>query len=241
MKNVLILEDDGTMLEAIGKIISEIEISTFVYKINTLTDAYQIAIEHDISLFIIDIIIDRSVRNDVSGLVFVENIRKIEKYAFVPVIFMTALTDPELHAYRQLHCYGYLGKPLVVEEAKKLIEEALKYSIPKNENSMLYTRKDGIIYAVKKSEIVYIKSHGGKIVIKTLKDELTVYYRNCRDMLKELDSDKYIQCNRSTIVNRDYIQNVDLINRVVKMKDDFGIVQLGKVMKKSFMDKMGYD
>ncbi|MCI8509519.1 MAG: response regulator transcription factor [Lachnospiraceae bacterium] len=241
MKNVLILEDDGAMLEAIGKIISEIEISTFVYKINTLTDAYQIAIEHDISLFIIDIIIDRSVRNDVSGLVFVENIRKIEKYAFVPVIFMTALTDPELHAYRQLHCYGYLGKPLVVEEAKKLIEEALKYSIPKNENSMLYTRKDGIIYAVKKSEIVYIKSHGGKIVIKTLKDELTVYYRNCRDMLKELDSDKYIQCNRSTIVNRDYIQNVDLINRVVKMKDDFGIVQLGKVMKKSFMDKMGYD
>ncbi len=241
MKNVLILEDDGAMLEAIGKIISEIEISTFVYKINTLTDAYQIAIEHDISLFIIDIIIDRSVRNDVSGLVFVENIRKIEKYAFVPVIFMTALTDPELHAYRQLHCYGYLGKPLVVEEAKKLIEEALKYSIPKNENSMLYTRKDGIIYAVKKSEIVYIKSHGGKIVIKTLKDELTVYYRNCRDMLKELDSDKYIQCNRSTIVNRDYIQNVDLINRVVKMKDDFGIVQLGKVMKKSFMDKMDYD
>lgn len=74
-----------------------------------------------------------------------------------------------------------------------------------------------------------------------MKDELTVYYRNCRDMLKELDSDKYIQCNRSTIVNRDYIQNVDLINRVVKMKDDFGIVQLGKVMKKSFMDKMGYD
>lgn len=241
MKNVLILEDGGAMLETVGKIISEIETRTFVYKLTTITEAYQIALEHDISLFIIDIIIDRSVRNDVSGLVFVENIRKIEKYAFVPVIFMTALTDPEMHAYRQLHCYGYLGKPLVIEEAKKLIEEALKYSLPKNENGMLYVRKDGIIYSVQKNEIVYIKSHGGKVVIKTLRDELTVYYRNCRDMLKELDSSKYIQCNRSTIVNKDYIQNVDLINRIIKMKDDFGIVPLGKVMKKSFMDKMGYD
>lgn len=241
MKNVLILEDDSTMADAIGKIINEIEINTLIYKIDTLTEAYQTAIEHDISLFIVDIIIDHSIRNDVSGLTFVENIRKIEKYTFVPVIFMTSLADPELHAYRQLHCYGYLEKPLVVEEAKSLIRKALKYSLPEETDKKLYFRNSGIVYAVNKKDIVYIRSHSGKIIIKTLKDELAVYYRNCRDMLKELDSDKYVQCNRSTIVNRDYIQNIDMVNRIVKMADDFGTVEIGKTMKKHFMDKIGYD
>lgn len=79
MKNVLVLEDDHATLEAIEKLIHEIEENVLVYKIATLPEAYQTAVEHDINLFIVDIMIDNSVRNDVSGLVFVEKIRKIEK------------------------------------------------------------------------------------------------------------------------------------------------------------------
>lgn len=241
MKNVLVLEDDHATLEAIEKLIHEIEENVLVYKIATLPEAYQTAVEHDINLFIVDIMIDNSVRNDVSGLVFVEKIRKIEKYAFIPVIFITALVDPELHAYRTLHCYGYLQKPLLIKETKQLISQALKYQMPQNEEGTVYFRKDGIIYAVDKKDIVYIKSHGGKVTITTVRDELAIYYRNCKDILKELDSDNFIQCNRGTIVNRAFIDSIDLVNRIITLKNNYGILEISTKMKKNFMEKMNDD
>ncbi len=241
MKKVLVLEDDHATLEVIEKLIHEIDKNVIVYKIMTLPEAYQIAVEHDITLFIVDIMIDNSVRNDVSGLVFVEKIRKIEKYAFVPVIFITALVDPELHAYRKLHCYGYLEKPLLVKETKQLINQALKFQVPQKEEGTVYFRKDGIIYAVDKKDIVYIKSHGGKVTVTTVRDELVIYYRNCKEVLEELDSDRFIQCNRGNIVNIDFIANIDPVNRVIQLKDNFGIIEISTMMKKSVMEKIKND
>lgn len=241
MKNVLILEDNIIMLEMVEKIINEIDTGIIVFKTGILSEAYQLAVEHDISLFIIDIMLDHSVRNDVSGLIFVEKIRTIERYAFTPVIFVTSLVDPELHAYRQLHCYGYLEKPLLVEESKQLIRQALKFQQSSKEEGAIYFRKDGIIYAVRKNDIVYIKSCGGKVTIKTVKDEHIIYYRNCKDMLKKLDSDKFIQSNRGTIINKAYIYNVDPVNRIVHLIDNYGTIEIGTLLKKSFMEKIKND
>lgn len=157
------------------------------------------------------------------------------------MIFITALVDPELHAYRTLHCYGYLQKPLLMKETKQLISQALKYQMPQNEEGTVYFRKDGIIYAVDKKDIVYIKSHGGKVTITTVRDELVIYYRNCKDILKELDSDNFIQCNRGSIVNIDFIANIDPVNRVIQLKDNFGIIEISTMMKKSVMEKIKND
>lgn len=238
MKKVLVLEDDHATLEAIEKLIHEMDENVLVYKITTLSEAYQTAVEHDITLFIVDIMLDNSIRNDVSGLVFVEKIREIEKYAFVPVIFITALVDPELHAYRKLHCYGYIEKPLLVKETKQLINQALKFQVPQKEEGTAYFRKDGIIYAVDKKDIIYTKSHGGKVTVMTGKDELVVYYRNCKEILKELDSDNFIQCNRGTIVNKAFINSIDFVNRIITLKNNYGILEISTKMKKGFMEKM---
>lgn len=238
MKKVLVLEDDHATLEAIEKLIHEMDENVLVCKITTLPEAYQTAVEHDITLFIVDIMLDNSIRNDVSGLVFVEKIREIEKYAFVPVIFITALVDPELHAYRKLHCYGYLEKPLLVKETKQLINQALKFQAPQKEEGTAYFRKDGIIYAVDKKDIIYTKSHGGRVTVMTGKDELVVYYRNCKEILKELDSDNFIQCNRGTIVNKAFINSIDFVNRIITLKNDYGILEISTKMKKNFMERM---
>lgn len=241
MKNVLILEDNKETLELVSKLIHEIDANIKIYKTSVLPDAYQAAIEHRIHLFIIDIMIDHSVRNDVSGLRFVEKIRSIKKYAFVPVIFITSLVDPEIHAYKKLHCYGYLEKPLLIKETRKLIEQALQFSEQKQEDGILFFRKDGVIYAVNKEEIVYITSHAGKVTVVTTKDELTLYYRNCKDMLNELDSDQFIQSGRGTIVNKAFIDNVDPVNRMIKLLDDYGTLEIGTMLKKKFMEKIKDD
>lgn len=238
MKSVLILDNDSAMRDALEKIIREINRDIIIYKTGTLAEAYQIAVEHNISLFLLDIIIDVSKREDVSGLTFIEKIRTLKQYEFVPVIFVTMLSDPELYAYSKLHCYGYLQKPLLFDETKQLIEQALKFEQTERLEGNVYFRKDGIIYAVDKKEIIYIKSHEGKVTIKTKREELVVYYRSCRDILLELDSDWFIQCNRGTIVNKTYIANIDVVNRVIHLIDDYGDIDISVRMKKKLLEQI---
>lgn len=241
MKSVLILDDDSEMQGELERIIQEINRDIIIYKTDTLAAAYQIAVEHNISLFLVDIIVDVSKRGDVSGLTFVEKIRALERYAFVPVIFITTLADPELYAYRKLHCYGYLQKPVLFEETRQLIKQALKFEQPTKEDGNLYFRRDGVIYAVDKKEIIYIKSHAGKVTIQTVRDEIVVYYRNCRDILSELDSDLFIQCSRGTIVNKTYIANIDVVNRVIHLTQDYGNMEISVRMKKQLLERLQED
>lgn len=132
-------------------------------------------------------------------------------------------------------------KALVDRGSKKIINQALKFQYPKEENGAVYFRKDGVIYALEKKDIVYIKSQGGKVTVKTVKDELVVYYRNCKEVLEELDSDRFIQCNRGSIVNIDFIANIDPVNRVIQLKDNLGIIEISTLMKKSVMEKIKND
>lgn len=241
MQSVLILGNDSAMWNTLEKIIREINRDIIIYRTGTLAEAYQIAMEHNISLFLSDIIIDVSKREDVSGLTFIENIRKLERYAFVPVIFVTTLSDPKMYAYSKLHCYGYLQKPVLSDEAKPLIEQALKFKQSVKEEGNIYFRRDGVIYAVDKKEIIYIKSHAGKVTIKTEREELVVYYRTCRDILLELDSDRFIQCNRGTIVNKTYIANLDVANRVLNLINNYGELEVSMRMKKKLLEQMQQD
>lgn len=238
MKSVLILEDNKEIADMVEKLLLEIDTNLCIYKESVLANGYQVAVEHNICLFIVDIMLDNSVRSDVSGLNFIEKIRTIEQYAFVPVVFMTSLVDPEIYAYRKLHCYGYLEKPLHIEETRQMLKQALKYQPAEKEEGTLYFRKDGVIFAVEKDEIVYVQSHIGIVTIKTIQDEVTVYYRTCKDILKALDSDRFLQSNRGTIINRDFIDHVDVVSRIVTLKENYGNIEIGTKYKKNFMERL---
>ena len=47
------------------------------------------------------------------------------------------------------------------------------------------------------------------------------------DYILYLDSDDFIQCIRSAVVNRCYIHNVDITNRVIQLKNRMGTVEIG--------------
>lgn len=241
MKNILILEDNYDSSAMLAKIVKEIDSNLQIYQVDSLSDAYQVSVEHDISLFIVDIILNNKIRNDVSGLKFVEKIRKIEKYMFVPIIFVTSLADPMIQAYKNLHCFSYLEKPIHVVEAKNIISQALRYTLPEKKKENMYFRDNGIIYSVCVDDIIYLESHAGSVTIHSKKEDIKVYYRTCKDMLKEIDSQKFIKANRSIIVNKEYISNVDFVNRIITLIDDFGTVNLSLKMKKEFMVQMKND
>ncbi len=235
-KNCLIIEDNYVQREFMKRLVQELSEEVLVYDVDNLQEAYQILLENTIDLFIIDIVLDRNKKNDISGVKLANVVRDIPYYAFTPIIFVTSLIDPKLFAYSNLHCFCYLEKPFSQEEARSVIRDAMEYSTPKKELSTFCLRKGGILFPIQVDDIVYIESFNRSILIYR-KDGKTdkMPYMTCRQILQEAGNSSLLQCNRSVIVNKNYIWSVDRVNRYIVLRDcgkqvDIGVTYLKKVM-----------
>ena len=231
MKKVLILEDNGLMLECLSGIVQEVGVKTEVFPFDNAKDACQCALKSTIDLFIIEIMLEDHKSGDTSGLSFVEDIRRIKRYGFTPVIIVTALYDQKLITYEELHCYSFIEKPFDKDRLKGLIEEALAFPGTDSGTKTVKFRKDGIILAVERARIVYVESINHILNIHTTNDVMRIPYKTIKDFLEEVDSNDFLQCSRSIVVNRRYVHNVDLVNRVIQFQEGMGRVDIGIMYK----------
>lgn len=111
MKTILILEDNAREMERLVKIVREQGTQNEVICAVNLEQAYHMAMEKSIDLFLLDIILDPRTSGDASGMKFADHIREVERYHFTPIIFITGLEDPSLYAYSDVQCYSYIEKP----------------------------------------------------------------------------------------------------------------------------------
>ncbi len=240
-KSVLIVEDSKPQLEMLRQLVLEVDPAAEVYMAEDIRTAYTILIENTIDTFLVDIILDTTRPGDTSGIRLVEKIRTIPKYMFVPVLFITSLEDTSHYAYTDLNCLGYLEKPFLPEGVKEILEKALHFSTERDRDATCCFRKDGILYPVKVRDILYMESSGHAICIHIKKKgSLTIPYRTCKQILKEADSDRLIQCSRSTIVNKDYIQNIDIPNKYITLEDVTDKISIGHTYKKKILAEFGY-
>lgn len=94
MKTILILEDNAREMERLVKIVREQGAQNEVICAVNLEQAYHMAMEKSIDLFLLDIILDPRTAGDASGMKFADHIREVERYHFTPIIFITGLEDP---------------------------------------------------------------------------------------------------------------------------------------------------
>lgn len=234
-KQILIIEDNEHSMKLICKIIGDIEDLTIFKAINS-EQAYKYTIENDIELFIVDLILEPSILGTVSGIKFIEKLRTIDRYKFTPVIVTTSLEDPKLHAYAYLHCYRYFEKPYDKNEFRWAVKEALEFKTAKQERRFYYYRKDGILYSVKIEEIIYIKNNSLNTYIhKQNKEVLKIPYKSCKSVMLELPGDKFFKCNKNTIINIDYISNIDPANRYITLVNGYGTLEIGMRLRKKFL------
>lgn len=188
-----------------------------------MKDTYQCAMEHEIDLFLIDIMLDMGCPGDSSGLKFVDNIRRVGHYGLTPVIFVTSLQDEKLYTYEKLHCYSFIEKPFEPGQFKKLVGECLSVPDRRKERKTIYFRKEGVIFAVEREDIVYAACANHAMNIYTQnKDMLSIPYLTLKGFLEQLDSSDMIQCSRNTIINKAFVHNVDIPNRIIQLKDGLG-------------------
>ena len=235
-KQILIIEDNRRSMEKACALINQID-GVFIHKAENSEQAYRYALEYHIDLFIVDIILNTNVPGDVAGTKFVESIRKIEKYAFTPIIFTTSLEDANLYAYAQLHCYRYFEKPYDNEEFISVVKEALRFKTIKEESRYYNYKKEGIYYAVKVQDIVYLQNNKYNVFIHCADGTVVESpYKSSRHILLELNSDRFLKCNKNTIVNVDFVANTDSINRYIELVNGYGTLELGARLRHGFLE-----
>lgn len=237
-KQILIIEDNKRSMEKACALISQID-GVFIHKAENSEQAYRCALEYHIDLFIVDIILNTSIPGDVAGIKFVESIRKIEKYKFTPIIFTTSLEDADFYAYAQLHCYRYFEKPYDNKEFISVVKETLMFRTTKEERRYYTYKKDGIYYTIKVEDIVYFQNNSYSVFIHCADGTVVeAPYKSTKQLLLELNSDRFIKCNKNTIVNMDYVENADTINRYIELSNGYGTLELGLRLRNNFLEEM---
>ncbi len=239
-KSVLIIEDDLNQLHVLEQLVSSVDENAVVYTASDEKTAYKILMEKTIDVFLVDIILDTSKPGDTSGVRLVEKLRKVSRYLFTPVIFVTSLEDPTLYCFKDLNCIGYIEKPFAPEKIVTLVKRALNYTTEREKEVSVTFRRDGILYPVEVKNIVYMESMKHMMYVHMNNHSvLEVPYKTCNQILMETDTNCLIQCSRSTIINKDYVNSIDTVNRYVTFKDDLGCVDIGLTYKKKMVMEFG--
>lgn len=239
-KKVMILEDNQDMLDYLAELVIRILPETEVLKFHSMDGVYEKAMNSYIDLFIVDIIMDTIVPGDTSGIQFIEKMRGVLKYEFTPVIFITSLQDPKFYAFNHLHCYSFIEKPINPDYVEETIRKALRFPSCNLNDPVLFFRKDGLIINVKSSEILYIESINHQQHFHLINGRMEIIpYKTCRQILDEVGTGDFVQCSRNTIINRRYVESIDLVNRYIKLSGVNELINIG-ITYRNKMEKEFY-
>lgn len=236
-KNILVIEDDKYYMNLVCSKLAAIS-DINIYKATTSAEAYKYAMEKSIDVFIVDIILDTKVLGDVSGIKFIERIRRIDDYKFTPIIITTSLEDPKLHSYSSLHCYRYFEKSYDINELYEIVLEALQFETPRQTTQFIYYKREGLLFSINVNDIIYVENCNRYIEYHCTDGVHKAPYKSCKRIVEEMESADFIQCNKHHVVNKDYILHVDAVNRFITLKNDYGMLEIGSRMKKEFMEKL---
>lgn len=237
-RNVLIIEDNRASAEALTELTQKCDAVGAVFCVGSSADAYKCAMEEEIDLFLVDIILDGGDAHDVSGITVVEKLRRMKRYEFTPVIFITSLVDEAMNAFHNLHCFDYIEKPFDFGMVEGVIGTALKAPLcDDRESGSFYYRKDGVLYALSIDRMVYIETGFRSVVIHTLDEAVELPYASLKNLMRDLPRRHFIRCSRSVVVNRRFIEYADKANQLVKLRNG-KVVKIGGRMKKGFFEEL---
>ena len=235
MKSVLIVERNEVLMDQMISLVKEADVDIQIRAVRTDGEAYQYAMKGNVSLFIVDVVLTTRFSQDASGINFAAQMRMVERYRHTPIIMMSMLEDIEMYAYKDLHCYTYLEKPFDKRYVIKVIREALDAPVSYKKKSPVYFRREDVLIKRDAADIVYIENSKKGLTIHFKDEDLEMDYLPSGKLLDALKYEKLIRCGRHMMVNKDYIDSFDLINKYVILKDDLGTIDMGKSYRQKFL------
>ena len=145
--NVLVVEDNPKARKMLVSMLKDLDVELNILDTDNIDTAYRYAVQYNIHLFLLDIVLDTSVRGDTAGMTFATHVLEFEKYRKTPIIFITSLEDYKLFAYSELHCYQYIEKPFDQEQAMCKIRKR-KNDLPSSERTEFYFQLNWIKFNI---------------------------------------------------------------------------------------------
>lgn len=239
MKNILISLHSPQLTVLIEKKCKDILEGCKIFNCSTYNMAIETLMNTTIDLFLIEDFISHSKFDSVMGFELMNKIRMIQKYLFTPIFFFSKLEKSILYAFQTFHCFACLEYPCNSEQLSRQLKTALYYQTPRDLNRDIYFKKDGILYNITMNKIIYIKcSRSGTLILCKGKPSQTFSYYTCQQILDYLDSENFLQCNKSSIVNISYIDHIDDVNHLISFSNTTNEIELGSCYKESLFQSL---
>lgn len=241
MKKVLIVEDHLKAARLVQKALEELDCNIKSYVANTFDEAKEYLLRYDYQLFVVDIVLNSKNPNDATGLDFIELLRGFKKYEYTPVVITTSVAEMKEHAYDNLDCYKYLEKPYDFERAKSVLQKALNMPLKFDSKKYMYIRSDGIVRALACEEIVYMRYDNRKISFQLCDGMFQVYYKTLAEICRELPEEQFLRCSKDVVINKQYIDQIDIHTQTIKLKGTYGGVLIGRTYRKKVFEELTND
>jgi len=226
----MILEDSNDSIHALEAIIQPCSDSIRLFVASSVKQAKELLEQQDFGLFFLDVNLEVTDALDASGIEFAKELRRKKQYEFTPIVFITSIIELELMSYRETQCYRYITKPFATEEVKEIVLKVLGSQKQLNQQQ-ISVKKDGINYMLSVEDIVYIEAMPRGIILHMKEESISVKYYSIKQIMEKLPKEYFIQCHRMFVVNIQYVDYLDSVNRLVKMKGYQAMVEIGVTYK----------
>ncbi|MHC1686017.1 MAG: LytR/AlgR family response regulator transcription factor [Clostridiaceae bacterium] len=240
MNNILIVEDDVIQRENLKKLLSEIYTSLNLYEAESQEEAMEISKKVPIDIFYIDVSL-----KDSSGIDFAKELRKIKRYEFTWIVFITTHIQYMIQAFKEIHCYDFIIKPYEKKDIVSLTERLISGSNSNKEEiteekSIVFDVQDGISIKIYTDEIIFISVSLRNAAIHTVNGKYEIKGIGLKKILELIDCENIIQSFRSFIVNTKHISKIQSIDSKVSeiyFKDYSEKAILGYTFKNAVLEK----
>jgi DNA-binding LytR/AlgR family response regulator len=156
-------------------------------------------------------IMDINLNSEVNGLYIANQIRK--EGIKCEIIFCSGMLE-FLPKVFDVHAYNFIPKPINNSLEKCLLKLNNEIENRQVSRTTIEIKFGSRIYYVPVDSITHFAREGSKTIITTINRVLEVY-DSLEAFSTRLNDDRFVQCHRSTIINKDFIDFVDIKTKTV--------------------------
>ncbi len=220
--NILLVSKDRSEIEELKLFLYSLNNSITVLVAMSCEEADQMFNNYRIDLLLLDLL-----PHDYHSLMLCERIREREGYFYLPIICMVDNEQDMLFAFRNIHCYDCLLRPIKRNYYQVMLEPVVKsFENASKPLQRISIKKFNEIKVIAFDEISYVEVNNKDINVVN-KDKVIEYTNiSLKDILNKLD-DSFVQVHKSYIVNTKKIVSIDIKEKFIMLRDCKEKIPLG--------------
>lgn len=231
MLEIVVCEDHDDyrklIKENLNSLICEHKINaSIVFESGSPRAVEKFIMNHNPNVFFLDI----DLNSDLNGLDLASIVH--EKYEDAYIVFISQYANLVFQSFK-MRPFDFLPKPISKKDLSNVLLE-----IDQHYSKNFCTEKPGFLnikigsklYQIPKTDIIFIEKSGNKCVIHS-SSKIVYCYQSLESFYEKLENMDFIRCHKSFIVNKNYIQSVNLTDMEIILTNNQKCYVGGKFKK----------